>query len=342
MIRNNKELKRSFLLLSGICLALTVCGFLHSMLTGLLVLAVSLTVCLVFLFTEISRYKKLKSFSEHLNELLQRGTPLPIRDYEEGELSLLAGDIEKITLLLKERADALQKDKVFLADTLADISHQLRTPLTTMNLNIGLLQEKDLSEERRTLLTRELNALLTRTEWLVEALLKLSRLDAEAVVMAKEDISVRQLTEKAAEPLLIPLELKGITLTAEGGEALFSGDLNWTAEALSNILRNAASFTPEGGSIRIKAEENALFTVITVTDSGPGIAAEDLPHLFDRFYKGRGSSENSYGIGLSLAKKIIHAQGGTLRAINTAEGACFEIKFYKQVVSSCPVPADRS
>ena len=332
MIRNNKELKRSLILLAGICLALSICGFLHSSLTGLLVLAAGLAICLVFLFTEISRYKKLQSFSEHLNELLQKGTPLPIRDYEEGELSLLANDIQKITLLLKERADALQKDKSFLADTLADISHQLRTPLTTMNLTIGLLQEKDLSEERRAALTRELNALLARTEWLVEALLKLSRLDADAVVMTKERISVQKLTEKAIEPLLIPLELRGITLTAEGGEARFSGDLNWTAEALSNLLRNAVNYTPEGGSIRIKAEENALFTVITVTDSGSGIAPEDLPHLFDRFYKGRGSSENSYGIGLSLAQKIIHTQGGTLRAINTAEGACFEIKFYKQVL----------
>ncbi|MBQ5952587.1 MAG: HAMP domain-containing histidine kinase [Lachnospiraceae bacterium] len=332
MIRNNKELKRSLLLLSGLCLALTVCGFLHSSLTGLLVLAAGIAVCLVFLLTEISRYKKLQSFSEHLNELLQRGMPLPIRDYEEGELSVLANDIQKITLLLKERADALQKDKSFLADALADISHQLRTPLTTMNLTIGLLQEKDLSEEHRAALTRELNTLLARTEWLVEVLLKLSRLDAGAVVMAKEDISVRKLTEKAAEPLQIPLELRGITLTSEDGEAFFSGDLNWTAEALGNILRNSANYTPEGGSIRIRAEENALFTVITVTDSGPGIAAEDLPHLFDRFYKGRGSSENSYGIGLALAQKIIHAQGGTLRAFNTAEGACFEIKFYKQVL----------
>lgn len=332
MIRNNKELKRSLILLLGVCLALAGCGFLHSGLTGLLVLAAGLAACLVFLFTEISRYKKLQSFSKHLNELLQRGTPLPIRDYEEGELSLLAGDIEKITLLLKERADALQKDKIFLADALADISHQLRTPLTTMNLTVGLLQERDLPEERRAALIRELNALLARTEWLVETLLKLSRLDAEAVVMTKEDISVRELTEKAAAPLLIPLELKGITLTLKGGEAFFSGDLGWTAEALSNLLRNSVNYTPEGGSIRIKAEENALFTVITVTDSGSGIAPEDLPHLFDRFYKGRGSSENSYGIGLSLAQKIIHSQSGTLRAFNTAEGACFEIKFYKQVL----------
>ena len=332
MIRNNKELKRSLILLSCICLALTVCGFLHSSMTGLLILAAGLAVCLIFLFTELSRYKKLQSFSEHLGELLRCGSPLPIRDYEEGELSLLADNIQKITLLLKERADVLQKDRGFLADALADISHQLRTPLTTMNLTVGLLQEKDLSEERRTALTRELNALLSRTEWLVEALLKLSRLDAEAVVMAKEEISVRELTEKAAGPLLIPLELKGITLTTEVGEASFSGDLNWTAEALGNILRNSANYTPEGGSIRIRAEENALFTVITATDSGPGIAAEDLPHLFDRFYKGRGSSENSYGIGLALAQKIIHAQGGTLRAFNKTEGACFEIKFYKQVV----------
>lgn len=332
MIRNNKELKRSLFLLLGVCLLGILAGFLIAPQTGLLVLSVSVAVCLIFLFTEISRYQKLQSFSGQLNALLTHGTPLPIQDYEEGELSLLANEIQKITLLLKERADTLKKDKTFLSDALADISHQLRTPLTTMNLTIALLQERELPEERRITLTRELNTLLTRTEWLVETLLKLSRLDAEAVVLIPEEISVDQLADMASAPLLIPLELRGITLTTEGGNAHLSADLCWTAEALGNILRNSMEFTPLGGRIRIHAEENALYTVLTVTDSGPGIAAEDLPHLFDRFYKGRGSSENSYGIGLSLAQKIVHSQGGTLRALNTSEGACFEMKFYKQVL----------
>jgi DNA-binding transcriptional ArsR family regulator len=127
MIRNNKELKRSLFLLLGVCLLGILAGFLIAPQTGLLVLSVSVAICLIFLFTEISRYQKLQSFSGQLNALLTHGTPLPIQDYEEGELSLLANEIQKITLLLKERADTLKKDKAFLSDALADISHQLRT-----------------------------------------------------------------------------------------------------------------------------------------------------------------------------------------------------------------------
>ncbi len=332
MIRKNKELRRGLLLLLFIGLLLTAAAFLHARLTGLLVLAAVLAVCLIYLLTEFSRYRKLQAMNRHLDALLQGGSPLPIRDYEEGELSLLADEIQKITLLLKERAEALAKEKSFLADSLADISHQLRTPLTTMNLTIGLLQEKDLPEGRKTELLRELNTLLARTEWLVETLLKLSRLDSGTVSMAQEDILVGKAMELAAQPLLIPFELRDIRLLTEGEDAHFTGDTNWTAEALENILRNCMEYTPAGGSIRIRAEENSLFTLVTVTDSGPGFAPEDIPHLFERFYRGRQSSENGYGIGLALAQQIIRAQGGTLRAFNTPGGACFEIKFYKQVV----------
>lgn len=332
MLAKNKELRRSLFWMIGAGLLLACVGFLHTPLTGLLVLAGSALSCLIFLLTERARYQRLQSFSAHLGSLLQGGAPLPIRDYEEGELSLLANDIQKITLLLKERAEALQEDKTFLAEALADISHQLRTPLTTMHLTVGLLQEKGLSEERRSELVRDLSALLVRTEWLVEALLKLSRLDAGAVTMEKAACTVGSLMEKALEPLWIPLELRGITLKREGEEASWTVDPGWTAEALSNIVRNAMAYTPPDGTIRLHAEENTLLTRLTVTDSGPGIAAADLPHLFERFYKGQGSSENGYGIGLSLAQKIIHAQGGTLRAYNTAEGACFEITFYKQTL----------
>ena len=332
MIWNNKEFRLGLLLMAGVSLILAAAGFFHSVLTGLLVLAAGLSACLIYYFTERQRYRKLEELSAHLTTLLREGTPLPIRNYEEGELSLLANEIQKVTLLLKERAEVIQEQNRFLADALADISHQLRTPLTTMNLTIGLLQEKDLPDGRRTELVRELNALLMRTEWLVEALLKLSRLDANAIAMAKENCPVEALADRAVDPLLIAMELKEVSLLKDCGDAKFIGDLNWTAEAVENILRNCLEYTPSGGSIEIRAEENALFTELTITDSGPGIAPEDLPHIFERFYKGHGSSENRYGIGLSLAERIIRAEGGTIRACNTPRGACFVIRFYKQVL----------
>ncbi|MBO4412100.1 MAG: HAMP domain-containing histidine kinase [Lachnospiraceae bacterium] len=332
MLWKNKEFRQGLLLIAAVSLILTAAGFFHSVPTGLFVLAAGIAVCLIYSFTERYRYKKLEELCTRLAALLRDGTSLPIRNYEEGELSLLANEIQKVTLLLKERAETIQEKQVFLSDALADISHQLRTPLTTMNLTIGLLQEKGLPESRRNELVRELNALLLRTEWLVEALLKLSRLDANAITMAKEECPVETLIDRAADPLLIAMELKEISLYRDTGNARFTGDLNWTAEAVENILRNCMDYTLPGGNIRIRAEENALFTALTVTDSGPGIAPEDLPHLFERFYKGRGSSENGYGIGLALAKQIILSEGGTLRAFNTPGGACFEIKFYKQVL----------
>ena len=332
MLWNNKEYRQGLILMAGVSLVLAAAGFFYSVPTGLLVLATGLFACLIYTFTERHRYQKLQDLCTHLASLLREGTPIPIRDYEEGELSLLSNEIQKVTLLLKERAEVIREKNLFLSDALADISHQLRTPLTTMNLTVGLLQDKDLPESRRTELVREMNALLLRTEWLVEALLKLSRLDANAIALAEEEFTVGSLIDRAAEPLLIAMELKDVSLRREGESVLLCKDLNWTAEAVENILRNCLEYTPSGGCIAVRAEENALFTALTVTDSGPGIAPEDLPHLFERFYKGRGSAENRYGIGLSLAERIIRTEGGTIRAFNKPEGACFEIRFYKQVL----------
>lgn len=278
------------------------------------------------------RNRKLKKLSLDLDRLLHDGTPMPIREYQEGELSILANQLQKVTLRLVESAEQSKADKEQLADALANISHQLRTPLTAMNLTAVLLSDPDLSERQHSELNMELRSLLNRMEWLVESLLKLSKLDAGTVTMAKEEVTLRSLISRSAAPLEVPMDLRDQRLVVSCREECLAVDPVWTAEALGNILKNCMEHTPSGGTIFITAEETALYTAIAVEDTGPGFAERDIPHLFERFYKGSNASENSYGIGLALARTIITAQNGTIQAMNGTNGAMFEIKFYKSVI----------
>lgn len=332
MFQNNRELRYSLtaLLVSGAII--TAIGFCVSALTGILILAACLITVAIFLLTEHYRYRKLKKLSTELDKLLISGTPMPITEYDEGELSILANQIQKITLLLKESAEVVKADKKYLADSLADISHQLRTPLTSMNLTASMLRNPELSTEKRIELSRELRNLLARTDWLVETLLKISKLDAGTVKLMQNPIRVKDMIDRAAEPLAIPMDLRNQRLIAHCKEESFIGDPVWTAEALGNILKNCMEHTPEGGNVTVTASETALYTQIEVQDTGSGFDPKDIPHLFERFYKGINASENSYGIGLALAQTVITSQNGSVQAMNGDSGAKFVIKFYKQVI----------
>ena len=256
-----------------------------------------------------------------------------ITEHNEGELSILESEIRKMTVQLKESADLLRAEKAGLSRAMEDIFHQLRTPLTALNLEAALLVEEDLSYERRVRLTREVRRQLQRVEWLVEALLKMSRIDAGTVEFRKDTVILRELVDKAAEPLSIPMELRGHRLEVTVNDEAYTGDLAWSAEALGNILKNCMEHTPAGGTISVEAEETALYTQITIWDDGPGFVKEDIPHLFERIYKGKNAGSESIGIGLALARMIAAEQGGTITADNPAEGgARFVIRFYKSVI----------
>lgn len=332
MFRNNKELCRSIIGIGVVAVILTAVGFAISIACGVLVLAACIVIAAIHIGTEGYRYRRLQKLSEDLDKLLTSGTALPIAQYSEGELSILANQVQKLTLRLKESAEVVCADKKHLADSLADISHQLRTPLTAMNLTTTLLRAPDLTEKQRLELTGELRSLLTRTDWLVETLLKISKLDAGTVQLQKETVPVAALIDHAAAPLAIPMELRDQQLSVQCEKECFTGDLVWSAEALGNILKNCMEHTPEGGAITVTARETPLFTQIQVEDSGSGFDEKDIPHLFERFYKGSNASENSYGIGLALARTIVTAQNGTVQACNGEKGAKFVIKFYKQVI----------
>ncbi len=332
MMHRNKEFTLGLAALTGIGLCFTLAGW--AMGPGCAALAAAGFVCAggIYCLTQRQRYRQLRNMAADLEALLHDQRPLPLENYREGELSILACQIQKLALQLTEAAQAVRQDKLFLADSLADISHQLRTPLTAMNLTASMLSTRDLDDDRRQELAKELRQLLKRTEWLVEALLKYSKLDAGTVTMAAKTVPVCLLVRRAAEPLAIPMELREQTLELPTGPEAFTGDLVWSAEALGNILKNAMEHTPIGGRITVTALETALYTQITVEDTGPGFAREDIPHLFERFYKGKNASDASYGIGLALARRVITAQGGTVQAMNGTTGAKFVIKFYKQTI----------
>ena len=274
--------------------------------------------------------------SSRIEDILHKGYHIQFEDYTEGELSLLANEIHKVLLRLTESEDKLLQDKVRLMDSIADISHQLRTPLTSINLVVTMLNAEEAGSDRYRELISELKRLLKRIQWLIESLLKLSRFDAGAVVLKEDNIAVSELIIKACEPRAIALELSGISIKTDIHDEVFTGDMKWSVEALGNIVKNCMEHTPAGGYIWVKAEETPLYTAITIKDTGCGFAVDDIPHLFERFYKGSNASEDSFGIGLALARMIIVSQKGTIKASNYQDGnesgAQFEVRFYKGVV----------
>ncbi|MBR6349243.1 MAG: HAMP domain-containing histidine kinase, partial [Lachnospiraceae bacterium] len=187
--------------------------------------------------------------------------------------------------------------------------------------------------ERRLQLTHELKRQLERIQWLVETLLKMSKIDAGTALFRKEQVPLKELLNEATEPFLITLELKGVDLELSAGEGYLECDRSWTGEALANLLKNCMEHTPAGGHIKVSCEDTALSTNITIEDSGEGFSEADLPYVFERFYKGSNSSPGSIGIGLAFSRMIISAQNGTITAENSREGgARFRIKFYKSIV----------
>lgn len=224
-----------------------------------------------------------------------------------------------MTIRLREQNSALKGEKAAMKIALEDMSHQLRTPLTSVMLLLEMLRDPDLPQSERVKHIREMTSLLSQMQWILETLLNISRMEAGAVTFLKQDISAARLIRDAAEPIAISLELKGITLKTEiEGDPHFTADLRYCTEALTNILKNCMEHTPEGGVITVRAYENPLYTGITVTDTGDGFPEEMLPHIFERFC--HDNQKNGFGIGLAFARSVVVSQNGSLQARNSPDG----------------------
>ena len=278
--------------------------------------------------------QELRRLNEEIDQILHGNTHLELSRFREGDINVLRDEIYKMTVRLREQTERLLEDKCNLADALADISHQIRTPLTSLNLMNARLMGGGLTGEERQRICLDMRKMLERIEWLVTSLLKMSKLEADAITFNIEEIRMEEFAGAALEPFRIQAEIRDIQMETEGeANVSFWGDRAWTLEAVGNIIKNCMEYTPEGGSILVAWEENPLYVQLAVKDSGPGIAPEDLPHLFERFYRGKNAGEGSFGIGLSLAQMIISRENGVIRAENVPEGGSrFTVRFYKSTV----------
>ncbi|MFD0589332.1 sensor histidine kinase [Paenibacillus sp. GCM10027627] len=334
MIRN-REIQLLLFVMCGLSLtaAIIAAVFISPAAAALVLILSTLLIGSSLLFSKW-RYRELEKLSHYLREISNGNDTLDVRDNQEGELSILKNNIYKVTLMLSEHRSLLQRDKIQLTDAISDISHQLKTPLTSMTVMADLLRNPTLPPAKRTEFTHHIRIQLERIDWLVSSLLKLSKIDAKTVPFKQEKVSVKKLVQKALEPVMIPMDIKEQTVSITGDDnASFLGDFNWTAEAVINILKNGVEHTPEGGAIAIAFSENALFTEMIIADKGTGIPKEDLPYIFKRFYKGKNAGEGSIGIGLALAHSIIASQNGVVDVTSDGEkGTEFRIKFYKRVI----------
>lgn len=287
---------------------------------------------LTFYIVTKKRYKKIADLNNYLSLVCAGNYLIDIKDNTEGELSILKNNLYKVIVLLRSKNELLEKDKIYLADSLADISHQLKTPLTSLMVMVDLLKdEKNIDKQKQFISIIEIQ--ISKIKWLVENLLKLSKLDAGTIKFKKEKIDVLSVITKSLSPFLVQMEMKNISLETTINDFSFTGDLNWTSEAVENIIKNYIEHTADNGKLNIETGVTNIYSYIKITDNGCGIKKKDLPHIFERFYQGENSSKESVGIGLALAKTIVENQGGTIDVTSEENvGTEFIIKFNKMVV----------
>ena len=333
MLLNNGELRREYAVSCLVMVIVAAASLCFSLKAAIAVLVVSLILLMVRVLFDIRRYRRIAALSDNIDQILHGAEKVEFEEYKEGEVAVLSSEIHKMVIRLREQASQLLADKRFLSDSIADIAHQLRTPLTSMNIVVDMLSDEELSDDKRFDLLGEMMQSLSRIEWLINTLLKMSKIDADTVFFETKSYSLKEMLTRASDSLAVPMDINGVSLKMEVPEdASIRGDMMWTCEAIGNILKNCMEHTPSGGLIEIKVKDTPIFSEIVIADTGTGIDAEDIPHVFERFYRGKVALNTSIGIGLALSKMIIERQSGTIRVENRPEpetGAVFTIRLYK-------------
>ena len=282
-------------------------------LNALFIVVIFLVIILVVMVYFKNFYNDIKDMTDYVYHSSEgRNFEMKKRN-QEGQIGLLKTELLKMTNILKEKVDLLNKEKIFLNDTISDISHQLKTPMTSLII-LNDLMYGEISKETKHEFLNKIKSQLTRMEWLIKSMLKLSKIEAKVIDFNKEKVNVKELITRAIQPSLILIELKNINISISGEEDItYIGDINWSTEALVNVIKNCVEHTPTGGNLDIKYEQNPLYLEIIIKDDGEGIDKKDLPHIFKRFYKGKSNSnEDSIGIGLAMTKSIIESQNGDI------------------------------
>ena len=298
-----------------------------------IILIFSIIIIIVFVLYNKRQKNKIKEITNYIEQINNKNYALDIQDNNEDELSVLKNELYKITVMLKEQAENSAKDKINLKNSLEDISHQLKTPLTSITIMLdNILDSPDMDLQTRNEFIKDIYREIANIKFLVQNLLILSKFDANTITFNENEEKLEDIIEEAKQNVASICDLKNIQIILEGKEdAKTTCDLKWQVEALTNILKNCAEHSNNNTKINVLYSENNMYSEIVIKDEGSGIDQKDLKHIFERFYKGKNSDKDSIGIGLSLAKTIIEKDNGFITVDSElGKGTTFNIKYRKQ------------
>ena len=297
----------------------------------ILLITTSVSLLIVFILYERKQDNEIDKITKYLEAINDKNYTLKIDENSEEELSILKNELYKVTVMLRENASNTLKDKINLKRALEDISHQLKTPLTSILIILdNLIDNPEMDYQTRVEFLHDLKRETTRIQSLIQSILKLSKFDSNTVQFIKQDIYLKQIVDEAIKNTGSLADLKNIKINVEGNKKIkLNCDLLWQIEAITNILKNCIEHSKENTQIDIKYNNNSVYSYITITDYGEGISKEDLPHIFERFYRGKNSSNESIGIGLSLSKTIIESNNGIVSVESNSDKTTFIIKYFK-------------
>lgn len=291
-----------------------------------------LILSIIFFKYNQSESKKINEITKYIEEINRGNYRLNIEENTEDELSILKNELYKITVMLKEVAENSQKDKTTLKDSLSDISHQIKTPITSILIMLdNILSDENMPEDIKKDFIKDIKREIVNIKFLVESILKLSKIDSNSIKFIKKEVLIKDIINEAVKNVSMLSELKNIEIIVSGDDSIKTiCDLKWQVEAITNILKNCIEHSYENRKIYINYNQNNMYTELKIEDNGTGIDAKDLPHIFERFYKGKNSSSDSVGIGLALSKSIIESNNGYIQVDSKLnKGTTFIIKYLK-------------
>ena len=286
---------------------------------------------IIFLIYIKNKDKDIKDITKYIEEINKGNYELKINSISEDELSILKNEIYKTTIKLKEAYINTNNDKLSIKKSLEDISHQLKTPLTSILIMLdNLIDDPNMDINTRQDFITDIKRQVVNINFLVQNLLKLSKFDSNTIHFIKENNKLSNILKEAIKNVSTLCDLKDIKIIINGDdESTIYSDFKWEVEALTNILKNSIEHTKDKKEILVDYNTNNVYSIIKIKDYGVGIAHDDLKHIFKRFYKGKNSSPDSIGIGLSLAKAIINEDNGIISVESNSNGTTFIIKYYK-------------
>lgn len=328
----NKEFHIPLIICCILTILISIITFKTNIICGVLTIALGIILTAIFAITTRKRYNQINELNLYLSSVVAGNYDMSINENTEGELSILKNNLFKVVTMLKSSNEAVKNDKIYLANSLADISHQLKTPLTSIMMITDIIKNED-EKQKQNEFVDIIESQCEKMKWLITTLLKLSKLDANTADFVKTELEIEDVINESVKPFDVMLDLKNIELVTSIKPFTFVGDKNWSIEAIQNIIKNCIEHTDNEGCLKIITDSTTLYNQLIIEDNGCGISKEDLPHIFERFYHGKNSSSDSVGIGLALSKEILKKQNASIN-VESEIGVCtrFEIRFYKSII----------